>query len=242
MKKMKNTVNLAPELSQSLVEHPDLSLGPIIDHPLVRLILYTPDQNEYLNDMFKQKQRDLKKSISNKKWDHVLMLHERPWRSWAFAQFAPYMKPIEYWENLAFVYMDTEQVYEEKDMWIDFFNANVKQKRKLMNSKERKVIQNLPQHVTIFRGYNDLENTGHGLMSVSWTLSENLADWFARRFAGDSNALVAEGICKKSNILAYFNRREEEEIVINPLDVNIMDNRSAKELDLEDYSDILDRS
>ena len=127
-------------------------------------------------------------------------------------------------------------------MWIDFFNANVKQKRKLMNSKERKVIQDLPQHVTIFRGYNDLENTGHGLMSVSWTLSEDLADWFARRFAGDSNALVAEGICKNSNILAYFNRREEEEIVINPLDVNIMDNRSAKELDMEDYSDILDRS
>jgi len=110
---MKSTVNLVPELAQSLVENPDLSLGPIIDHPLVRLIFYTPDQNEYLNDTFKQKQRDLKKSISNKKWDHVLMLHERPWRSWAFAQFAPYMKPIEYWENLAFVYMDTEQVSSE---------------------------------------------------------------------------------------------------------------------------------
>ena len=226
------TVNLIPELAQSIVDTPDLSLGPIVDHPLVRLILYTPDQNEYLNDVFKKKQRDLKKSIKNKKWDYVLMLHERPWRAWAFTQFAPYMKPVEYWKNLSSIWIDTEFPHIHKDMWLDFFNANVKQKRKLMSSKERQVIQDLPKKVTIYRGYDDgMENA---LMGISWTLSEKKANWFATRFEVEADPRVAEGQCEKSSILAYLSQRDEEEIIINPMDINIMDNKPARALNSEE--------
>jgi hypothetical protein len=203
-----------------------MEFGPIVNHPLVRLVLYTPDQNGYLNDLYKRKQRDLRKHISNKKWDSVLGLHERPWKAWAFTQFAPYMKPIEYWKNLSSVWTDTEVPNAHKDMWLDLFNANVKQKRKLMSSKERQVLQDLPPKVTIYRGYDDeIENT---LMGISWTLSERTANWFATRFQSNGEPRIVEGQCQKSSILAYFDERNEEEIVINPVDVNIVDNRPAK--------------
>jgi len=221
-----SSIKLIKELEDSLINSEDMEFGPIVNHPLVRLVLYTPDQNGYLNDLYKRKQRDLRKHISNKKWDSVLGLHERPWKAWAFTQFAPYMKPIEYWKNLSSVWTDTEVPNAHKDMWLDLFNANVKQKRKLMSSKERQVLQDLPPKVTIYRGYDDeIENT---LMGISWTLSERTANWFATRFQSNGEPRIVEGQCQKSSILAYFDERNEEEIVINPVDVNIVDNRPAK--------------
>ena len=224
-------VKLIKELEDSIVNSDDMEFGPMVDHPLVRHLAYHPAQNLYLNKLFKSKQEDLKGSIRNKKWENVLMIHERPWRAWAFIQFSPYMKPVEYWENLARVWIATEFPHHHKDMWLEVFDANIKQKRKLMTSKERQVLQELPSTVTIYRGYNDkIENT---LMGISWTLSEEKATWFANRFAAGEEPRVAEGLCEKSSILAYFEGRDEKEVVVNPINVNIMDNRPVEPTDEE---------
>jgi len=219
-------VKLVKELEDSLINSEDMEFGPMVDHPLVRHMVYTPAQNLYLNKLFKSKQEKLKELIQNKKWDGVVWLHERSWRAWAFAQFAPYMKPVEYWKNLSGIWIDTEFPHVHKDMWLDLFSANVKQKRKLMSSKERQVIQDLPKKATIYRGYDD--DIKNNLMGISWTLSEEKADWFATRFKIETAPRVAEGQCEKSSILAYFDDRGEQEIVINPIDINITDNRPAR--------------
>jgi len=215
-------INLVKELENSLVNSEDMEFGPMVDHPLVRQLVYTPAQNLYLNKLFRGKQKNLKEYIQNKKWDKVIWLHERPWRAWAFIQFSPYMKPAEYWKNLSDVWIDTELPHLHKNMWLDLFNANIKQKRKLMSAKERQVIQDLPKKVTIYRGYDDkMEN----LMGISWTLSEEKANWFATRFQFEVEPRIAEGQCEKSSILAYFERSGEKEIVIDPININITDNR-----------------
>lgn len=46
---------------------------------------------------------------------------------------------------------------------------------------------------------------------MSWTRKYDKAVWFANRFG---NGYVIKGTAKKEDVLAYFSRRGEEEIVI----------------------------
>ena len=46
---------------------------------------------------------------------------------------------------------------------------------------------------------------------MSWTRDLSKADWFSRRF-GDG--YVLKGIANKKDVLAFFSRRGEEEVVI----------------------------
>jgi hypothetical protein len=51
----------------------------------------------------------------------------------------------------------------------------------------------------------------------SWTLNQELARWYAVRFAGDERLpLLAGGWIRKGDVLAHFVRREEAEIVVLP--------------------------
>lgn len=237
---------LTKELKDSIIES-DI-YGQMIHHPLIVSPYVLPSvenpsdkerklidqQIEILNKGFKDKQAILIRSIDAKKWNQVLTLHERPYRLQTFLQFAPFMKPVEYWQNLAWIWTDTEFPFSNKEMWIDLFTANVKQKRKLMTSKERRTLQNLPEKVTIYRGYDDKGELS-GPLGISWTLLEEKAEWFAKRFGvyEDSSPAIAVGTCNRKAILAYFNGRGEEEIVVNPLDVNIIDNKDV-------YVEVLD--
>lgn len=44
-----------------------------------------------------------------------------------------------------------------------------------------------------------------------WTRDLSKADWFSRRFG---EGYVLEGVANKKDVLAFFSRRGEEEIVI----------------------------
>jgi hypothetical protein len=47
---------------------------------------------------------------------------------------------------------------------------------------------------------------------LSWTLDKNQAKWFANRFEKDG--VVLEKRISKKNIVAYFNGRNEEEVIV----------------------------
>ena len=70
--------------------------------------------------------------------------------------------------------------------------------------------------MTIFRGYGF--HNSHGW---SWTISREKAEWFGNRFAKELGGIprVATGKIKKSDIIAYFDGREEKEIVCDPKSV-----------------------
>ncbi len=52
-----------------------------------------------------------------------------------------------------------------------------------------------------------------------------MSEWFGRRCAlgssDESGGLLLIGECRKSDVIAHFTRRDEDEIVINPDDVAI---------------------
>lgn len=61
--------------------------------------------------------------------------------------------------------------------------------------------------ITIYRGVKENDYKG-----LSWTIDKNTAIWFAKRFS-NVDCYVFTGQLKKKDIIAYFNNRDEAEIV-----------------------------
>jgi len=211
---------LAPEL-QDYVE--DLEHFEGLRHPLVFMVPYTEMSSTYANAIFKMKTKRIQKAIKSSNWEQIMWLHERPYRLWAFSQFNQFMEPEQYWTILKSIWIDTEFPMIEKSLWLSMFTAQIKQKRKLMNGAERRVVQSLPKIVSIYRGYN---GSRQGTLGLSWTLSKDKALWFANRF-GEDDPFLATAACKRTSIIAYFHSRGEQEIIIDPLDAQIIDNEQV---------------
>lgn len=90
-----------------------------------------------------------------------------------------------------------------------FQNAD---KQALMNLEEYQKYLELPDAFTVYRGVTP----GHNPNGLSWTCNPDKANWFANRFG---KGYIRTGTAKKENVLAYFSRRGEEEIVISPNDL-----------------------
>ena len=80
----------------------------------------------------------------------------------------------------------------------------------LMDEDEYKFYKELPEEITVYRG------TGKGarhLLGLSWTLDYEKAKWFATRW--NKKGVIYKGKIRKENVLAYFSRRNESEVVID---------------------------
>lgn len=82
-------------------------------------------------------------------------------------------------------------------------------KKFLMNDSEYQAYQNLPDILTVYRGVTP----GHNPDGLSWTSDIEKAQWFANRFG---SGYLLKGTARKKDVLAYFGRRREEEVVISP--------------------------
>ena len=80
-------------------------------------------------------------------------------------------------------------------------------KKVLMDREEYAVYDTLPESFTVYRGVT----RGRNPKGMSWTRDLKKAEWFSGRF-GDG--YVLEGTAEKKDVLAFFGRRNEEEIVI----------------------------
>lgn len=82
----------------------------------------------------------------------------------------------------------------------------------LMDKDERKAYKRFPNMVRIYRGIG-FDEEKH-LMSLSWTLQPKIAEMFASRTSEQGKVYTA--VIEKKHILAYFDRRKEEEIIVDP--------------------------
>lgn len=86
----------------------------------------------------------------------------------------------------------------------------------ICNAKYSDVVRNLPKKLKVFRGYNQ-DDKRDGL---SWTLSKDIAEWFALRGEWNNepagSCRIVEGECSIKNVYAYTNDCNEEEIIISP--------------------------
>lgn len=82
----------------------------------------------------------------------------------------------------------------------------------LMNTDEYAVWVALPEPVTVYCGVTSY-NTNH-IRRMSWTLEQKTAEWFAHRFG--ENGTVYQARIPKDSVYAFFNRRNEAEIIVDP--------------------------
>tara|TARA_B100000686_G_C16774010_1_gene967165 strand:+ start:95 stop:823 length:729 start_codon:yes stop_codon:yes gene_type:complete len=96
----------------------------------------------------------------------------------------------------------------------------------MMSNDELEVFNNLPDKFKVYRGIteSDTENIAYD-EGLSWTLSEEKANWFSTRFTKDKKSKVLElEVYKntpypakkgdKPKAVAYLNGREEKEIIV----------------------------
>jgi len=93
----------------------------------------------------------------------------------------------------------------------------------MMTEDEKKIIDELPDVVKIYRGVNvekgdtlDLDEDTYD-MGISWTIDKERGEWFGNRFNHEGReCYLLEGEIKKSDIICYFNSRKEDEVIIYP--------------------------
>jgi hypothetical protein len=97
------------------------------------------------------------------------------------------------------------------------FSSDEINRDSLMSKKELTALNNLPDKVKIYRGIttDEIDSKSFGL---SWSLKKEVAEFFAfkyRRNYDTSSSLktVIEIEVDKNEIIAYFQDREEEEII-----------------------------
>ena len=84
----------------------------------------------------------------------------------------------------------------------------------LMDKEELKVIEGFDDTITIYRGTRNGSKKTRGM---SWTTDIEIARWFSNRFSSNGKpGNVYQAEIDKENILAYFEGRNEQEVVVDP--------------------------
>jgi len=153
-------------------------------------------------------------------WEGYLCLFDRRGRPECFRWVACEVSDAEYWHLLAVVWTDTEGPTQHRRLWLDLFRCDRPGRHNLMTESERTFLEALPDPVTIYRGAPE-----KGKRGISWTVDPERAAWFAVRFNIEEGHVYSASV-PKSRIFAYFEERDEREVVIDPIgfrDIKRMD-------------------
>lgn len=143
----------------------------------------------------------------------------------AFLKYAKeYMSLKDFSTYLADAWVSSENPNQDAncdiDMLISWFQQADKKTLMVaeMVAEDYKVYTSLPDELNIYRGVA----LGREPNGLSWTADLEKAKWFAHRFdRGDKQGYVETAIVKKEDVLAYFNTRDEDELVVNVRNLEI---------------------
>ena len=202
-------------LSKDLKPYIDnnVDLGPTLRHPFY-VGSINPDRNALVNWSIEKTRLETDKLISKKKWYQVVFMYENEFLLYAFQKYLEHFDDKNYWKIIAAIWTQQEQLWSNKNLYLKLFQSPRPQRQFLMTAVERRKLDTLPDKFPVYRGY--IGRRGKGL---SWTIDQSMAECFAQRFSlltDLGKPRIMEGIAKKKDVLAYFNRRKEKEIVINP--------------------------
>ena len=206
--------DLDPELAECLMETEHFIF---IKHPLVNGI-YHPVENALFNKQLARKREALAEARETQDWDSFIWIHERPWRLEALQEIAPDLSNQKFWNLVARVWIDSENIRENYRAWDRLLRIDRLGRQFMMDDVEQEALAQLPDVITVYQGRTGSRDDGW-----SWTTQRKTAEWFARRFAllEQDEAWVATGTVDKANVLAYLLGRSEAEILVAPESVII---------------------
>jgi hypothetical protein len=219
---METNLEYAKTVAKQLlyVEPRVTSIPFIISHPFISNNMVYDTKTEHFLDIFEEdnmnKIRDSFSDLIDKadSLGHLFMYINKPYRAVYFKMVNKELSEKDYNEYLAYVWTDSENPNQDPNvsipLWIRFFkraNKNI-----LMSSEDKEIYDDLPEDdkILIYRGVGkDREPFG-----LSWTNNIKTAKWFANRW-GNDEAYMFKANCYKKDVLAYFNSRNENELVVN---------------------------
>jgi hypothetical protein len=202
--------------------HPDLALylgesavlGAVLKAPLVFLVPYQPALASFANEMYRTKLEGIRRAEAQRSWEKVVWLHEKPYRLPVFLSLCERLSDRDYWQALASLWLETENLHEHEGAWLGALTAGRPGRaRWLMDTSDRDRLAGLSETLTVYRGFAP----PGGYRAPSWSLSRSRAEWFAARSAGRARpSYLASTTVPKDRVIAYFGGRGEQEIVLDP--------------------------
>ena len=159
---------------------------------------------------------------------HIMFLMHKPYRPLLFKLCDNKLSKEDFAKALEYVWTGTENPNQDPNVsisqWIKYFKKA--DKSLLMDEDDFAFYNSLSDNdpITIFRGVGkDREPYG-----LSWTVSIKTAKWFAKRWK-NTEAYMFKTQCYKKDVLAYFNTRGEDELVVN---VKALDKNNVERIEL----------
>ena len=201
--------------------HPDLApyvrstdVGFMLQHPLVYQLFYLRGQNERLNAIYAHKTRELEEAAKDGRWKTYVMLHERPYRLWAFMKINRIATLIHevYWDLVGMIWQDSENIWQETSNWEEVFTRRWATRHLMMDEGDKEFYDALPGTITVYRGWNGKPSRALGW---SWTTDWDKAMWFSNRFEYQTRGVSITTVAKEA-ICGVMTGRGESEVIIQP--------------------------
>lgn len=209
---------LDPEL-QPYVHDTGASGWTVLQHPLVYQVPHV--NNGLANLTLRAKKRELERAVHGQGWHTYVWLHERPHRFDAMMRvFNNYgIDELKRLDLIRSVWIDSENIWQHYDEWRELLSETDTQW--LMFDNERERLRSLPDVVPIYRGaLAEVNEDG-----LSYTLDQDRARWFARRFGNaheGEEPIVIHAEVPRDKILALFETRNEDEVIVLPESLKII--------------------
>jgi len=125
--------------------------------------------------------------------------------------------PELYWYALRQAYDSSDGIFSKSCEVELSFGCGLPGKENLMTNDELNFFNHLPGQVTIYRAMS-VEEYESGSFGVSWTLSKKVAEFFLTYWRcpdvrKGNPKTIAQIEVHKFSLIAYFNGRDEEEII-----------------------------
>jgi hypothetical protein len=203
----------------------------VIDHPLLQRDPYHPADDDVINDEYEANKENVDYQKGEKDWDSFIEGHVPAHRLHVFLEMAHTLADEDYASLFASTWCHSDNVYKYENDIIKMFGDRKPDPEHLMKPHESEAFRALPEEVEIFRGYG--ADRPCRKLGMSWTTSRDSAEFLARHYHGDQPHVV-RGRCNKSKIIGYFLRRKESEALINPVDVDVLDDKILPPLTCQD--------
>lgn len=147
---------LNPELKRCLYD--DGEGGECLKHPLLFAVPYCPQMNALHNAALGARKTAVAAALEKGDSSRYIWLHERPYCLMAFQRIANVLHDEQYWEVLADVCTDSENIWQRLAEWKKLLRSSRPKREFFMSAEDRATFASLPDVLTIYRGYEMQRN------------------------------------------------------------------------------------
>ena len=178
----------------------ETNLGLFIRHPFCNSPVLDLDRCFVIHDQIDRRAAKADACFEAHDYEGYLDCVERSMQPEWFAKDAEQYTDPQYWRLLRGTYMGQRFTHHNRDLFDELFRAERPGKEHLMTGEERGVLAELPDVLTVYRGFGDDDYTD----GFAWTLHRPAAIWYAHWDRQADWPRVLVGKVRKQDVWAYL--------------------------------------